>query len=337
MLRLRERKVNEIMAFSLLVTTVLLGLVLFFFDLVVSPIDANDVVVVNIPKGTSTTRIGGILQEEGVIKNAFFFRILVSLQKKDGFLQSGYYSFAGGADIFKVIGKLRVGNVLTYKITVPEGFTLEEVAELFAENGKVAKDEFIKTAQTIALPYSYLPGADNGGDYRLQGYLFPATYTLPLGAGSKEIIKVMVERFDTELTEEIQRQAEKLGMSIHELIIIASIIEKEAKLDEERVLVSAVIHNRLKQGMYLQSCATVQYALPQWKAQLLYDDLRFNSPYNTYLHPGLPPGPIANPGEASLRAAFYPADVDFLFFVALPDGSHQFSKSYQEHLRYQLH
>jgi len=333
-IRLRQRR-GLIPSLMVLVFILVLGITFITWEFILSPLDTGEEVIVFIPPGSSASSIGDRLEAENVVGNSFIFLLLVRLQGIENQLKSGYYSFSSQDDLFNVIEKTTRGDVLTYTITVPEGLTMEEIALIIAElSGDFSKEEFLQTAEEIYLPYDYLPDDDFPGDYRLQGYLYPARYSIPRGTSPEQVIRKMVDRFDQEITEEMLKKAKEMGYSVHELVTIASLIEREAKLDEERPTISAVIHNRLEINMYLQIDATVQYALSEWKSRLLYEDLAVDSPYNTYIHPGLPPGPIASPGQKSLKAAFFPADEDYLYYVANPDGSHNFSRTYEEHLRF---
>ncbi len=322
---------------ALLVLLLAAGMFVVFFtaDYICAPLDEETKVM--IPPGASTRRIGEILEDSGIIKSSLVFRLIVRQQGVENSLRTGYYSFSPEENIFTVVDKISRGEVLTYRVTIPEGLTLEQTARLLAaRSGDFTEEEFISAAEKIELPFDYLPGEDPEIDYRLQGYLFPATYDFPVGTQPEIIIRQMVERFNRELTAELLERAQELDYEIHELITIASLIEREAQIDEERSLISSVIHNRLDIDMYLQIDATVQYALPEWKSRLLFVDLEYDSPYNTYLYPGLPPGPIASPGRASIHGAFYPEESEYLFYIANPDGSHNFSRTFEEHRLFRI-
>ncbi len=326
------RRPETIQSLALLLVIFILGFSFYTMELIKPA--SMDGKIVHISPGSSTTQIANLLAREDVIRSPIFFRLLVVLSGRADNLKAGYYYFPEGANLFDVIEQISQGRSLSYRVTIPEGLTLEEIASKIEEAGGVPAEDFLQAAEEMDVDLSYLPDEDFSGDYRLQGYLFPATYTFPMGSSAREIIMKMVARFNEELSKEMKEQAEEKGFTIHELITIASMVEREARLDEERPLISAVIHNRLELGMYLQIDATVQYALPEWRSRLLYEDLRVDSPYNTYLYQGLPPGPIASPGRSSIQAAFYPADVDYLFYVARPDGSHFFSRTYEDHLHF---
>lgn len=322
---------------AVLVLFLAMGMFAVFFtaDYICTPLEEETRVMVH--PGASTRRIAEDLENHNVVASSLVFRVIVRLQGLDNSLQTGFYSFSPEEDIFSVIEKISRGDVLKYRVTVPEGLTMEQTAQILADkSGDFSTEEFLQAAEQNEFRYEYLPEPDDELDYRLQGYLFPATYEFPVGSQPRVIIRQMLERFDREITPQLVEKAQELGYEIHELITIASLIEREAKIDEERPLISSVIHNRLDINMRLQIDATVQYALPEWKSRLLFVDLEYDSPYNTYLYPGLPPGPICNPGRASIRGAFYPVETEYLFYIANPDGSHNFSRTFEEHRLFRI-
>ncbi|WP_269746207.1 endolytic transglycosylase MltG [Syntrophaceticus schinkii] len=230
----------------------------------------------------------------------------------------------------EIVECISSGKVAGYRLAIPEGYTVKQIEDLLVQKG-IADRELFQKALGANYPLSFLEGISETGYERLEGFLFPATYELRPGMSEEEIIKLMLEKFQTVFTPQLQQRADEVDLSVREIITLASIVEREAKLEEERPQVAAVFLNRLQRGMRLESCATVQYILGKQKETLTTKDLQNPSPYNTYLHTGLPPGPIANPGASSIKAVLYPADGDYLFFVARGDGSHQFSKTFREH------
>lgn len=323
---------GSLQALFLISVTLIMGASFFFLEYLGPQLTTGEYSEIFIAPGYSARSIGRLLSEEGVIKDETVFLMVLRLWDRANHLRAGQYYFTSQDNVFDIIEKLHKGQVQTYRVTIPEGLSIEEIARLMEARGHLDKEDFLQVAQDVSHASAYLPNPHSSITYPLEGYLFPATYTFPVGASPEHVIKVMVQRFEEEIQGEWEDRAIASGFTVHEMITLASIIETETQLDEERPLVSAVMHNRLDIGMYLQSCATVQYALPERKSRLLYKDLEIDSPYNTYLHGGLPPGPIASPGSASLQAAVRPADVEYLFFVARPDGSHKFSKTYEEHL-----
>ena len=282
--------------------------------------------VVYIKPKTGVQDIALLLQDAGVIRSTWTFLALAYLQGSLKRLQSGEYEFHPGMSLFEILQKLESGRVVTHQVTIPEGFTVEDIAKLLAGERLADQDRFLAMVQDpMVAARLEVPAA------RLEGYLFPATYRLTRGMGEEEIIRVMVGRFRQAVPPDFRERAARLGMNPHEIVTLASLIEKEARLDAERPLVSAVFHNRLRQRMPLQSDPTAVYMVPRGQGRITASDLQRKSPYNTYLVQGLPPGPIANPGLASLRAALEPASVNFLYFVAKNDGSHFFSRTLDQH------
>ncbi|MBQ7667709.1 MAG: endolytic transglycosylase MltG [Clostridia bacterium] len=290
-----------------------------------------------IPSGAYTKQIAKILHENKLIKNEFAF--VEYIKKKDAAnkLRPGVYNFEPGVITFETI----LQNLLKGKdfepsinVTIPEGYTVTQIAELLEEKELTTKDSFLETAKNIELPYDYI---DEPGDFRrLEGFLFPETYNLLLSYTDEDIIKVMVKEFDTVFTEEYRLRAEELNMSIKDIVTIASLIEREAKVEKERPMISGVIYNRLKIDMLLQIDATIQYLLDKQKERLLYVDLEVDSPYNTYLYKGLPPTPIASPGKSCIEAALFPTEHDYYYYRTKKEGNgeHYFSKTFEEHVAY---
>lgn len=225
-----------------------------------------------------------------------------------------------------ILNTLSSGRVVMQRFTVPEGLHLRQVASLLQDRGVVDQQSFMRSCRSTDIIKRYGIPFDT-----VEGFLFPDTYLVAGGLDAEEIVEIMVERFFERLDE--IKPPPYTDQELEEAVTIASLVEREAVIDEERPLIAAVFYNRLAQNKRLESCATVQYILGKTKERLLHSDLRTPSPYNTYLHVGLPPGPIANPGAASLRAALFPAEVDYLFFVSRGNGTHHFSSTYEEHLR----
>ncbi|MBI4641179.1 MAG: endolytic transglycosylase MltG [Candidatus Tectomicrobia bacterium] len=282
--------------------------------------------VVEIPKGAGLRDIAALLKREGVTQTPLFFIIKALWKGSRGRLKAGEYRFSSSMTLDEILHRLESGKVILHPLTIPEGFTVEEIARLLEEKGLSTREKFLAlTSKKEFLDRLGLEGKS------LEGYLFPETYFFPKGASEETIVKKIVSTFDRVFTEGYKDRAKLIGLTPHQVLTLASVIEKEAKVDEERALISAVYHNRLKRGMLLQSDPTVIYALKQFDGNLRKEDLAIDSPYNTYKYPGLPPGPIANPGRASIEAALFPAPVDYLYFVSKNNGEHSFSTSLQEH------
>lgn len=291
-------------------------------------------VVITIPEGAGTVHIAQILKRDNLIGSELFFRIMSKLQGVDGEYNSGKFKVdksSGYQELFHLLTQSGQ-NVDAIKVTIPEGYEIYKMADLLEEKGLIDKDKFYYLVQNGEFDYGFLadiPAREN----RLEGYLYPSTYEFAPG-DEYGIINEMLMQFE-KMYAKYQGRAEAMGMTMDEAVTLASIIEREALGNEDRKLVSSVFHNRLssRDYPYLQSCATVQYVLKERKAVLSVDDTKIDSPYNTYINKGLPIGPIASPGEASIEAALYPAESNYLFFVLGSDGKHHFAATYKEHMR----
>jgi UPF0755 protein len=282
--------------------------------------------VVYIKPKIGVQEIAQTLREAGVIQSRWAFLALAYIQGSLTRLQAGEYEFSHGVSILEILRKLEAGRVVTHQVTIPEGFTAQDIARLLAGERLVDTDRFVvlvkdaKFAESAGVPAS-----------TLEGYLFPDTYRLTRGMGEEEILRIMVARFRQAAPKDIEGQAQRLGLDAHSVVTLASLIEKETKLNSERPVVAGVFYNRLRRNMPLQSDPTAVYGAVGPRHKITRRDLHRRSPYNTYLKAGLPPGPIANPGLASLTAALNPARVNFLYFVAKNDGSHFFSRTLEQH------
>lgn len=289
-----------------------------------------------IAKGSSLKTIARTLEKEKLIRNSLVFEIYSKLNKTAGKMKAGKYQLSNAMTVSEIVDKIASGKALisTVHFTIPEGFNLEQIITRISETGVVTKEDILSALSSTAFDYDFVKQIPDR-EKKLEGYLFPDTYEVYKDATAEEFIGKMLQQFDTVFTDAYKNRAKELNMTVDQVITLASIIEREAKHEDERKTISGVFHNRLKKGMMLQSCATVQYLLKEQKEILTYKDLEIDSPYNTYKNAGLPPGPIASPGKKSIEAALYPEDVDYLYFVAKPDGSHVFTKTYNEHLNAQ--
>ena len=297
-------------------------MVILFFTAAYFPSEENSSIqkIINIPPGSNAQEIVHILEENQVIReNNYIFRVLIKLSKLEERLKYGEYNLSPAMDMFQILEKLVRGEVILYKITIPEGYTCIRIAELLEIKEILEQESFLNLVKN--------------GEKSWEGYLFPDTYEVPKGYGSENMLELLLSNFNHLVDKKLKDKAEEIGFSMDEIITLASIIEKETKFTEEMKRVSAVFHNRLKKDMKLQSCATIQYILVKPKEKLEESDLKIDSPYNTYIYPGLPSGPICNPGLDSIKAALEPADEDYLYFVLGEDGRHIFSKTYEEHLK----
>lgn len=288
-------------------------------------------VTFNVPVGATSAQVAASLGSAGLVRNPTVFRWYLRFRGLDGRLQAGEYQLSPSLSAGEVADRLRSGRVTQVTFTIPEGYTVKQIADLLASKGIVDRDKFLAAARDPSLVRDFLPqGAPLAEP--LEGYLFPDTYSIPKGYTEKQIVAMMVAQFRKVMTPEWQQRARSQGLTVHQAVTLASLVEKEAQVPQDRPLIASVFDNRLKIGMKLDSCATVNYALGKSQLILTYQDLEVNSPYNTYKNAGLPPGPIGNPGKASLEAALYPADSRFLYFVAKGDGSHAFASTLSEHL-----
>lgn len=291
-------------------------------------------VAIYVAPGTSTAAVADMLHENGIIRSPFAFRALARLLQADGRLQTGEYRFEPGTYAWDAITSLKTGRVLYYSVTVPEGFTVEQIASLIEERGFGRREEILKLCKDKTLLPIPVEESLDKVRYPLEGYLFPDTYYVRRGMSEKEIVGMMLKRFETVFTKELRAEAKDAGMSLHEVATLASIVESEAYAAEERPIIAGVYLNRLKLGMKLGADPTVIYAVGQKAGYvLLWKDLEVESPYNTYVNVGLPPGPIGNFGKACLEAVLSPADVNYLYFVAKPDRTHAFARTLTEHNR----
>jgi UPF0755 protein len=311
----------------------------------IAPIPWNikeDKVHVIVTEGDSMARIVERLRETNLIDDGKIFLALSRLLGKDRHIQAGRYDFERGMSLYSVFNKLVQGKVTPIQVLIPEGSTIKGIARILKEEIGVDSAEFVEAAADSQLIRELnVPARD------LEGYLFPDTYKLHWGMDPANLVQAMVNQFKRTFTPLLSERSKEINLSTHEVITLASIVEAEARDGQEREMISAVYHNRLKLGMLLQCDPTVIYALnhepglsrpsmSNFDGQssprpLLLKDLEIDSPYNTYKYPGLPPGPICNPGKASILAALYPADVDYLYFVATGDGTHIFSSTLDEH------
>jgi len=290
---------------------------------------------VRVSRGSSLRQIAAQLEERGIINSRLLFEIYILINDYQGNLQAGTYIFSENDDMIQVVDKIRRGDAATFRITIPEGFTLTQITERLANQTDYEIEEIRDSLEDELLDRGYLPD-ESLVEWRLEGFLFPDTYIIPYDFSPEEILAVMLDRFEREwlakIEEKIEQQIPANNFEIADYVTIASLIEKEADLAAEKPRIAGVIYNRINQNMRLQLDATVQYVLPERVNRVLYRHLEIDSSYNTYLVEGLPPGPIASPGGESLAAALEPEENDYLYYFALPDGSHVFTRSYQEHL-----
>jgi UPF0755 protein len=283
-------------------------------------------ILVTIPEGQSAAQIGKLLSESGVPVSPEIFSLAALLTGVDKRLDSGTYEIGPDVSLAGLLDMLRKGRGYSIHVTIPEGSDIDGVTRRLSQNLGLDETVLRELAEEPAFVDSLVPGRRS-----LEGFLYPDTYLIPADITERGALRLMVERFNEIFDDSLRELAEKNGLSYYSSVILASIIEKEAKVPMERKIISGVFHNRLKLGRPIESCATIRYLLHKPTEPLTYGDLEVPSAYNTYLNPGLPPAPICNPGRASLEAAVSPAEVGYLYFVAKGDGSHIFSKDLSEH------
>lgn len=305
-------------------------------------VSSGEGIVFRIPYGASTSDIANALKEQGFIKNKFVYRVISKFMGFDNVYKAGRYLISKDMNYYALMLAL-TGEPLknpTQDITIPEGKTLLETAEILSAQGYIDKDRFLALCENIPTQYQFLSELAVSPDrkYPLEGYLYPDTYKMDEGWTEEDLIDRLLDQFDKVFTREYYERAEELGMTIDEVVTLASLIEMEAKYPTDYKKISSVLHNRLKHDppMMLQCDATIQYAriyqgLGRTTA-VLNKDLEIESPYNTYKHYGLPPGPICSPRVDAIEAALYPADTNYLYFFTTPDGVNIYNETYEGHL-----
>lgn len=289
------------------------------------PTHSKDTVLVTIPEGASRRQVADLLKGSELIRSRTVFHLITHIGFEGRQFLSGTYEMRKDMPLFQVLEKLIEGDVAAARVTIPEGFTIRQIAKRLDAAGVTSEEEFLKLAENKPELFGVESKAGT-----LEGYLFPDTYRFLYNEPADKIIRIMMSRMDQQL-KRLEPEVSSSGFSKAEILTIASLIEREAKVQQDRPLISSVIRNRLERGMPLQIDATVIYAHGQHKYRVLYKDLEIESAYNTYRNRGLPPGPIANPGFASIEAAVKPAQTDYLYYVAASDGSHLFARTFDEH------
>jgi UPF0755 protein len=320
----RSRRTGRGVALAVLAAALLSAFLLFDTH----PTGSWEGKLVLVPKGSPLPEVVGILREGGVLPHPLAFRALVLLTFSGRRLHYGEYAFPTPPSAFEAWRRLVRGDVIKYEVAVPPGANLYDVAELLEEKKLATAEAFLATAASPAvLQRLEIPGES------AEGYLFPDSYIFVKPVTPEEILEFMVRQFRRKVPPDAEKRAEEAGLSLHQVVTIASIIEKETGVEEEKPIVSAVIRRRLALGMPLQMDPTVIYGVKRFDGTVTRKDLRTAGPYNTYLNQGLPPGPIANPGTAALAAALNPSKAEYLYFVSRNDGSHTFSRTLPEHNR----
>ena len=285
---------------------------------------------IKIKDGMSTGEIADKLAEKNIISSSLKFRILSRLRGYDDQMKPGTYVFTQNMEDEEVFEKILNGRKHVVTFTVPEGFGVKDIAQRLYGLDLADEEDFLKAAENFA-PYGYMKKQKNV-IYAAEGFLFPDTYSIETDASIEDILNLMAKNFDTRITPEIRAKAEEKNLSVYELATMASLIEREVRYPEDRAIVAQVFFKRLQLNMPLQTDATLQYLMNAPKEDVSIEDTKIESPYNTYLYAGLPPGPIANAGMESIEAVLNPADTDYLYFVADRQGHNHYANTYDEHL-----
>ncbi len=314
--------------FFLFLTIVVLSVTHIYIEISRPLLIESESTLIEIPQGITIDKVAVLLQQKKIIKSRRLFCLLARLQPKK-LIKAGEYHISPAISMLQLLNTLYEGKIFCRKITIPEGYTVRQIAKLLVKKGIIAdQDRFIRLAHNKNIIKDLGFEAPS-----LEGYLYPDTYYFSKGLREESILKVMVSRFHDIFLPEWKDRSRELGVTFQEMITLASLIEKETSNEGERHLISAVYHNRLKAGIRLQCDPTVIYSLKDFNGNLTREHLLNDSPYNTYQKYGLPPGPIANPGRESIEAALYPADVKYRYFVSKNDGTHKFSYSLRDHNR----
>ena len=306
---------------------ILLSCCLYVMIQLLTPLPARDTFIeILIPKGATFRQAIEVFSEAGLIRDKNLFISIGRLSRIDRKIRAGYYSIYRGMNALDLVSVLQKGQIIEYEVSVIEGDSLMEIGDKLSEKGIMSKENFREIAADKDFLASYKIDAPS-----LEGYLFPDTYKIPKGLDPKEAIGMMINKLRGEYSEKLTARAAEIGMSEREVLTLASIIEKEAATDEERPLISAVYHNRLRKKILLQADPTAIYGIKSSREKITSGDLKRKTPYNTYTIKGLPPGPIASTSIKSIIAALYPADVQYIYFVSNNDGTHHFSVTAAEH------
>ena len=290
--------------------------------------DGTQVVVIE--KGQTGTEIADMLFERGLIRSTQGFKLWLYLSGTNDKLQTGHYQIPNKVTVHELISLLQEGHVESIRVTIPEGYTVGDIAIVLEKNQIMKAKDFLAEAKTY-VPYPYMKGT-KPATYPVEGFLFPSTYEIPVGATPRDVIQMMADEMNRYLTPAVKKQIQAQHMSIHDFVTLASIVERESLFDADRPTIAGVFKKRLAHGIPLQSDATISYVLGYAKENVTIGDTQLQSPYNTYVSKGLPPGPIANPGKKALDAVLHSENTDYLYFVADKEGHNHFSKSYEEHL-----
>ena len=304
----------------------------------IGPYNKNNTegIVVEIPQGSTTNTISDILYKNNLIKNKVMFKISVKLSNKAQQFKAGKYLFNQTYSNKQIINDLSLGKIYNdgIKITIPEGSTSREIVSILVDKKLGNEDSYEALISNPKEFYNDFKFLEEDDITSLEGFLYPSTYYFDENSSEKEVLSTMLSQFNKVYTNKLRDRQKELNMTTEQVVNLASIVEKEAILDKDRPIIASVFYNRLKIGMPLQSDATIQYIFIERKKIVTYNDLEIDSPYNSYKNKGLPPTPISSPGIESIKATLYPEKTDYLYFVAKMDGGNNYSKNYEDHLKY---
>jgi UPF0755 protein len=327
----RVRRSASLLILLLVVALFTVAGILYIIQML-GPVTGNKnapLVLVNIPPGKSARQIGRILARKHLIRSSLSFVFASRMDHLSGEMHAGHYELSPAMPPRQIAALMALGETADGVVTIPEGYTVHQIARRLAQQQLVNEAALLTLAQTQGKTFHV--GRWTPPNASLEGYLFPDTYTVPKGATARDIAQMMLENFSRRVLVPHESDFRLYPGGLPAAVTLASLVEREAEVETDRPLIAAVYRNRLNAHMRLQCDATVQYALPEHKTRLFYTDLRVDSPYNTYRHEGLPPTPIANPGLPSIEAALHPANVDYLYYVAGPGGRHVFSTTLTQH------
>lgn len=327
----KARRALAVASLLLVITVFLVGAAVSYLSWGLKPAGGGKTIDFTVPEGATAGWVAERLYQKGIVRNPTLFCFYARSQGLDKQIATGTYRVSSELSVPELLRLLTSGRRATKRFTIPEGLTVKEIALRLEQQDIVYGKEFLEALKTGKFAYAFLPD-DLVGPARFEGYLFPDTYQVYSDVPADVLAELMLRRFAAVCEElNLSTEAAKQGLTLHEAVTLASLVEREAKRSDERALIAGVLYNRLRKGMPLQVDATVQYALGEHRERILYEDLAVDSPYNTYRVTGLPPGPIAAPGRASLQAVIRPEKTDYLYYVAKPDGSHAFSQTLAEH------
>lgn len=333
-IKIKSNRAGIIVIIAIIFFMILMGLNYNLNKKQYEPVDKSDktLIDIDIPPASTARQIAKILVENDLIHSEKVFLSYCRRTSYDSSLKAGHYRFSRSQPLSEIVEDIAMGRVVTIAFTIPEGYTVKQIGELLVAKGFCTNEEWQK-AINVEYNFSFLNYGNTKVREPLEGFLFPDTYRIEEKTSPQVIVEIMLKNFAQVWEHDFAKEANKKNKDIYEIITIASMIEKEAVVAKDRPTISGVIQNRLKINMPLQIDATVLYALGIHKEKVYTIDLTVNSPYNTYLYGGLPVGPIASPGKESIKAALNPEKHNYLYYLAKGDGSHYFSKSFDEHLR----